>query len=254
MQAGSGTVVGRTLSQRRPTEHLRLLRVATEEPIPFKAGQFTKIGFPGPDGGRDLMRSYSFVNPPGAGFCEFCYSVLPQGGNLTPQLDRLEAGDELLVSTRPSGFLVLEEIPSADNIFFVATGTGIGPFLSIMDTADPWQRFRRVVLVHGVARAADMAYRDRISELAAAHPQQFSFVSLVTREDHAGSLRMRIPQALADGHIESACQASLDVRTCQFMLCGNPDMVRQTSAWLAERGFARNRRSAPGNVTIEKYW
>ena len=255
MQADPGTVVARTLGQRRITEHLRVLQVATAQPLVFRAGQFTKIGFPGKGGERALMRSYSFVNPPGVDFCEFCYSVLPEGGNLTPRLDRLEKGDELLVSTKPAGFLVLAEIPPADNMFFVATGTGIGPFLSIMDTDEPWQRFRKVVLVHGVARAADMAYRDKIGQLAADHPKQFCSASLVTREQHPDSLRMRIPQAFADGRIQEIAGLDLDVRSCsQFMLCGNPDMVRETSAWLAGQGFARNRRSAPGNVTIEKYW
>ena len=254
MQAGPGTVVARTLSQRRITEHLRVLRVALEQPLSFKAGQFTKVGFPGRAGERDLMRSYSFVNPPGADFCEFCYSVLPEGGNLTPLLDQLDPGDELLVSTRPAGFLVLEEIPPAENIFFTATGTGIGPFLSIMDSAEVWQRFKKVVLVHGVARAADMAYRDKVAQLAASHPEQFCLASLITREEHADSLQMRIPQAFAAGRIQEIARVELDVRTCQFMLCGNPDMVKETSAWLAGQGFARNRRSAPGNVTIEKYW
>ena len=254
MQADSGTVVARTLSQRRITEHLRVLRVATDEAIAFKAGQFTKIGFPAAEGERPLMRSYSFVNPPGADCYEFCYSILPEGGNLTPQLDRLAEGDELLVSTRPAGFLVLEEIPQADNIFLVATGTGIGPFMSIMDTDEPWQRFKKVVLAHGVARSADMAYRAKLDELAAKYPDQFKLVTLVTREQHPGSLNMRIPQAFAAGKIQQIAGVSLDPANCQFMLCGNPAMVKETSAWLAEQGLPRNRRSAPGNVTIEKYW
>ncbi len=254
MQASPHTVVGRVVAQHRPTEYLRRLLVETDEQIGFKAGQFTKIGFPGEEGERDLMRSYSFVNPPGASAYEFCYGVLTEGGNLSPRLDRLGPGDELLVSTRPAGFLVLEELPPAKHVFFLATGTGIGPFLSIMATPEPWRRYDKVVLVHGVANAADLAYLDDVTQLGRQHPERFAFLPLVTREDHAGSLRMRIPQALAAGKVAECAGVELSPAECQFMLCGNPDMIKETTALLADRGFPRHRRSAPGNVTIEKYW
>jgi ferredoxin/flavodoxin---NADP+ reductase len=142
---------GRVVGQTRWTDRLCSLQVRA--PLgPFAAGQFTKLALD--VGGERVARPYSLVNAPGAELLEFYYNVVP-AGPLSPRLAALAAGDAVHVAPNPAGFLVLREVPEADNLWLVATGTGLGPFLSILRTDAPWQRFARVTLVHATRTAAD---------------------------------------------------------------------------------------------------
>lgn len=246
----SAWLEGRVAGQTRWTERLFSLRV--EAPFGrFEAGQFTKLALE-VDGER-IARPYSLVNPPDAGPLEFYYNVVPDGP-LSPRLAALGAGDAVQVAPNPAGFLVLREVPQAENLWLVATGTGLGPFLSILRTGAPWQRFRRVTLVHATRIAADQAYREIISETARMHPDQFGFVSFVSREAAPDALAGRVPEAIRDGRLERAAQAELSAARSHVMLCGNPAMVTDVTATLAERGMAKHRRRAPGHITVETYW
>ncbi len=243
---------GTVVSQRKVTDVLRILEVEVPSELGFVAGQFTKIGLP-EDGGGSLMRAYSFVNSPGQSPHEFYYDVLRSGGNLTPRLDSLSAGDELLVSERVNGLLHLENLPEGESLFLVASGTGIGPFLSILGTDAPWERFGKVVLVWSVRNREDMVYLDRIEAVAGDRGGQFAYLPIVTRESAEGMSSKRVTEALRDGELERAAGAEVGPGS-QFLLCGNPAMVQDMSDLLKDRGLERNRRSRPGNVTIEKYW
>lgn len=247
-------VASKVLDHQRHTEALRVLRVARPPGLDFVAGQFTKIGFALPEQPRPLMRAYSFVNAPQEEALEFCYDVLPEGGNLTVLLDKLQAGDELLVSTRPNGLLVLDNLPAGETLFLVATGTGIGPFVSILGQGEgaAFARFARIVLVYSGRYFADLVYHQRLAELAAGR-EQLSYLPLVTREQAQGCPRMRVTEALAAGELARLAAGPIDA-SCQFMLCGNPAMVQDMCELLGKMGLERNRRSKPGNVTIEKYW
>jgi ferredoxin--NADP+ reductase len=168
-------------------------------------------------------------------------------GPLSPRLARLKAGDALYVAPNPAGFLVLREVPEADTLWLVATGTGIAPFLSILRTDEPWRRFKRVVVVHAVRQARELTYR----EVIAATPA--NYVTFVSREAHPGALAGRIPAALHDGRLEAAAGVKIDARS-HFMLCGNPQMLRDTTAALVARGLRKHRRRAPGHITVESFW
>ena len=154
-----GTVLGQT----RWTE--RLLSLKVDAPLHmFEAGQFGKLALGALDArGERIARPYSFVNPPGQAPLEFYYGVVPEGP-LSPLLAQLKPGDRIFLSPRPAGFLVLPEVPDAENLWLISTGTGIGPFLSILRTEEPWTRFRRVVLVH----AARHAVRARTAQIKVA--------------------------------------------------------------------------------------
>jgi ferredoxin--NADP+ reductase len=175
------------------------------------------------------------------------------GGPLSPALARLEAGDALFVADNPSGFLVLSEVPPAEDLWLVATGTGIAPFLSILRGDAPWRRYRRVILVHGVRHAQELVYREMIAELLRVHPGILSYVPFVSRESAPGALEGRIPAAIRDGRLEAAAAAIAPERS-QFMLCGNPDMLKDATAALVERGLRKNRRRTPGQITVESFW
>ena len=262
-------IEGRVVGQRRWTQTLRSITVACA-PIRFEAGQFTRIGLM--VDGEVLARAYSFVNAPGDETCEFYYVIVPDGP-LTTRLAALEAGDAILVSRQPAGFLVMSEVPDVLNeavtgkppgtaegqgsLWMLSTGTGMGPFLSILATDEPWRRFSTVVLAHGVRHVADLAYGERIMALKSAYGAQFRHVPLLTRDAPSmrpGSLAGRIPDAIRSGALERAAGVPLSAPASRVMLCGNPGMVAESVAALAERGMKKHRRREPGQILLENYW
>jgi ferredoxin--NADP+ reductase len=193
------------------------------------------------------------VNAPDDPALEFYGIVVPQGP-LSPRLALLETGQRLFVAPNPAGFLVLSEVPAARALWLVSTGTGIAPFISMLRAGTPWQRFERVVLVHAVRHARELVYQMDIEQARALHGPRFKYVSVVSREDAEGSLRGRIPALARGGRLEAAAGLKLAPESSQVMLCGNPDMLKDTTAALAERGMRKNRRRTPGHITAESFW
>ena len=241
---------GRVVGQKRWTDRLCSLQVAASLGR-FEAGQFVKLALDA--GGERIARPYSLVNPPGAEPMEFYYNVVAQGP-LSPRLAALAAGDAVHVAQNVAGFLVLAEVPEAQNLWLIATGTGLGPFLSILRTETPWQRFREVVLVHATRLAAEQAYGEVLSAIGAARGERFRRVAVVSRERAPGALEGRIPAAIVDGRLERAARTELSAARSHAMLCGNPAMVTDVTAALGARGMRKHRRRAPGHITVETYW
>jgi ferredoxin--NADP+ reductase len=239
-------LAGRVVENRHWTGTLFSLRVEAPA-LAFEAGQFVRIGLE-----ETLVRAFSFVNPPQDPVLEFFGVVVPEGP-LSPRLERLRAGERLLVGANPAGFLVLREVPDCETLWLVSTGTGLAPFLSILRTEAPWQRFRNVVLVHAARQARELVYRETIENILRAE-RSFRYVTFVSRESAPGSLAGRIPAAIRDGRLEQAAGVALDAATSHVMLCGNPQMLRDATAALAERGMRKHRRRAPGHITVESFW
>ena len=236
---------GTIVENRHWTESLFSLRL-TGPKLDFQAGQFVRIAL---DIDRErVARAFSFVNPPHDPVLEF-YGVIVPEGPLSPRLARLKAGDVLHVASNPAGFLVLREVPDCETLWLVATGTGIAPFLSILRTEAPWQRFRNVVLVHAARYGKELVYREIIEKLPG-----LRHVSFVSRERHPGALEGRIPAAIADGRLEKAAGVALDPSSSHVMLCGNPQMLTDAQAALAARGMRKHRRRNPGHITVESFW
>lgn len=243
-------VAGRVTGLRYWTGQLLSLRV--EAPVdPFRAGQFTRIAL---DIGEErVARPYSYVNPPEERPLEFYFITVP-GGPLTARLAALEPGAGIWVSPRPSGMLTLAEVPESDHLWLLSTGTAIGPFLSILRTAEPWGRFSRVVLVHAVRNAVELAYQDLIADVARDRAGQFAYVPFVSRENTGFAIRGRIPDAIRDGRLEQRAGLTIGAGHSQVMVCGNPAMVEDTLAVLEARGLRRNKRKQPGQISVETYW
>jgi len=197
-----------------------------------------------------IARPFSIVNKPEDPVLEFYGIVVPEGP-LSPRLAELEAGESLLVASNPAGFLVLSEVPDAETLWLVSTGTGIAPFLSILRTEAPWRRFRNVVLVHAVRHARELVYQDMIRKIS--KENALRYVTFVSRETAPGSLAGRIPAAVRDGRLETSAGLALDERS-HVMLCGNPDMLKDASRALVERGLRKHRRRNPGHITVESFW
>jgi ferredoxin/flavodoxin---NADP+ reductase len=236
---------GRVVENRHWTESAFSLRVEAPR-LSFQAGQFVRIALE-----ESLARPFSFVNPPHDPLLEFYGIVVPEGP-LSPRLARLRAGERLLVASNPAGFLILPEVPPAQTLWLVSTGTGIAPFLSILQTEEPWRRFRDVVLVHAVRHARELVYQDAIGQISKAHALRY--VTFVSREAAPASLSGRIPAAMRDGRLEKAAGVALDAQTSHVMLCGNPDMLKDAQGALAERGLRKHRRRNPGHITVESFW
>jgi len=247
-------VEGRVAGNRRWTDRLHSLEVEAPA-VEFIAGQFARLALPAPPDAKEPMlgRPYSFVNPPDAPKHEFYFNVVPEGP-FSPRLAALAIGDPIWLGPRANGFFSVGEVPAADALWCISTGTGIGPFLSILRTAEPWEKFARVVLVHAVRIAEDLTYQDVIGGVARTHAGAFAYVPVVSRELHPGALPGRIPALIADGRLESRAGLVLSPENSHAMLCGNPAMVDDVQIALAQRGMRRHRRKEPGHVTLETYW
>lgn len=218
---------------------------------PYQAGQFAKIGLE--LDGEIVGRPYSLVNAPETSPLEFYYIEVADGP-LTSALVKLNPGDTILVAPRANGFMILDEVPQSRHLWLIATGTGVGPFLAMLATEKPWQRFEQVVLVYAVRTLSELNYQERIAQVQAAHPEQFVFIPFVSREVTDFALPGRIPQSMLDGRLEARAGIRISAEDSQVMLCGNPQMVEDVSKVLIERGLKKHRRKDPGQITVENYW
>jgi ferredoxin--NADP+ reductase len=241
---------GRVVKLLQWTDELYSLQVKAAV-APFIAGQFTRIART--IDGEIIARPYSFVNAPDNPLLEFYFITVPMGP-LTHELINLKAGDGILVAPRAAGFFTLKELPDAESLWMLATGTAIGPFLSILGTREVWERFRRIVLVHSVRMARELTYQDTLRGLLEGHPEQLQVIPMVSRERVDYALGGRVTQAIEDGRLEVRTGLSLNAETSQVMICGNPAMVHDTTHLLEARGLRKNRRREPGHITTELYW
>ena len=232
------------------TENLYSLKIDADVDS-FTAGQFTSLALD-IDGER-IARPYSYLSAPDERPLEFFFYTAT-GGVLSNAMLDLEAGDSIWLKRKSNGFFTLSEVPDSRDLWMFGTGTGIAPFFSILKTEEPWQRFEKVVLIHGVRTGADLRYRELIEDVQASRGDRFLFKAFVTREDVPGTYRGRIPGAIADGSLEEMCGIQLSPEDSQIMLCGNPDMVKDAVRVLKDRGFTKNRRRTPGQITVENYW
>ncbi len=230
----------------------RLVSLQFEADIaPFKAGQFLRCGLD-IDGDR-VGRAYSLVNAPGEHPFEIYFNIVA-GGQLSPRLATLEVGDAFWTHETSNGFLVLDEVPNVPDLWLLSTGTAIGPFISMLKTAEIWQRFEHVVLVHAVRTAEELSYSEFINNMLKVHTEKFHFVPFISREQVVNSIHGRIPAAITNLQLEKRVGLALNADRSHVMLCGNSGMIETTRNALAERDMIRHRRSVPGHVSTEKYF
>ncbi|MEN8206166.1 MAG: ferredoxin--NADP reductase [Pseudomonadota bacterium] len=243
-------IEGKVVNLRRWTDELYSVQVAADI-APFTAGQFTRLALE--IDGEMVARPYSFVNGPDNPVHEF-YFILVKGGPLSHELIKLKPGDTLFLAPRGAGFFILSEVAEANTLWMLSTGTALGPFLSILTTADVWQRYPNIVLVHAVRTAGELTYGDEIRALLERHSEQLQFIPFVSREDADSAIRARVPAAIEDGRLEQRAGIRITAGDSQVMICGNPAMVSDTVAVLEGRGMKKNKRRDPGQITTEQYW
>lgn len=236
----------------------RLFSFATERApqLRFENGHFVMIGLEVE--GKPLLRAYSIASPNYAEELEFL-SIKVDEGPLTSRLQHIREGDEVLVGRKPVGTLVLTDLHPGRNLYLFSTGTGLAPFLSIIRDPLAWERFERVILVHGVRQVSDLAYRDYLTDGIREDPYLgemiragFHYYPTVTREpfEHQG----RITALLEDGTIERDLGLPrLDPQQDRAMICGSMALLKDLSAVLDERGFAVSpQQGEMGDYVIER--
>ena len=243
-------IEGKVVRLRQWTSELYSVQVEADI-APFTAGQFNRLALE--IDGEMVARPYSFVNGPDNPLHEF-YFITVKDGPLTAELIRLQTGDSLYLAPKAAGFFILSEVPDAEILWMLSTGTAIGPFLSILSTDEVWQHFSNIVLVHAVRTAEELVYQDVIRDLVEAHSDQLQFIPFVSRQETDFAIRERVPIAIENGSLEERAGLKLTPENSQVMICGNPAMVRDTQGMLETRGLKKNRRRDPGHITTEQYW
>ena len=209
---------------------------------------------------EDIFRAYSIVSSPFDEVLEFFSIVIPDGA-FTSQLQHLEVGDELLLNTMPFGFLTLARYqkPLPKDLWLLATGTGLAPFLSMLQDLQTWEDYEHIILAYSARSIEELAYIDKIESLQedfgslVDNPAKLIFIPIVTREPVEGALTERLPKLLLDGTLQARAGIALDIDSTHVMLCGNPDMVEDTKEALKTLGLVMNRRGE-GNIAVENYW
>lgn len=245
------------LSLHRWHDKLLSFRLSRPDAYRFTPGQFARLGLPLENGGR-VWRAYSMTSADWDEHLEF-FSIVVPDGLFTSRLAQLKAGDEVLLDSKANGFFTVDRLPDGQDLWLLATGTGLAPYLSILHQPEVWQRFERILLVHCVREAGELAYRDEIAALRGhplwqEHGDKLRYLPVVTRETVPGALGERIPAMLASGALAQAAGAALTPEGSRFMICGSPAMVEDTHRQLMKMGFRLSRLSQPGHLVLENGW
>lgn len=246
--------VEKVLSVHRWAHNLFSFTMTRPAHFKFTAGQFARIGLM--VNGELVVRAYSVVSSPFDENLEFFSIVVPDGA-FTSNLQHLEIGDELYLDKTAYGYLTLAryQLPLAHDLWLLATGTGLAPFLSMLQDFETWTKYQHIHLIYSVRSTAELAYVDRIQEIAESFGEGhtgFKFIPIITRDPNA-TLHDRLPVLIENGELEKVVGLSLNPATSHVMLCGNPQMVEDTKDALKQRGLTMNRRGE-GNIAVENYW
>jgi ferredoxin--NADP+ reductase len=247
----------RILWKRQWTPRLLSFRLNRQPGYRFVPGQFARLGVRKPNGGL-VWRAYSIVSAPWDDHLEF-YSIIVPDGQFTSVLSALNEGDEVLIEKQAYGFLTTSRFADGRDLWMLATGTGLAPFLSILQDEETWRRFERLVLVHGVRDYPDLTYQDEIAALRS-HPlwadrgNRLTYQPVLSRSPHDGALPGRIPALLDDGSLEARIGLAITPGHSRIMVCGNPAMVEDTHRALIAKECRLSRLAAPAQIAVENGW
>lgn len=255
--------------------NLMILRVEADgELFDFEPGQYCVLGLP-PEArrietGREdppiaekkrtqmIRRAYSIASSSRLKeYLEFYVSLVHSGG-LTPRLFALGEGDRIWLSPKATGLFTLNQVPAYADLFLLATGTGLAPYVSMIrtDLLDPTHR-RRIVIAHGARHSFELGYRAELETLARRF-DNLIYIPSISRPDEEESWSGEtgyLQHQLAEGRLEELAEVALSPASSHVFLCGNPDMIDAAVAILARRGFSEwSRKNPEGQVHMEKYW
>ncbi len=222
----------------------------------FRNGHFVMLGLPVE--GKPLMRAYSVASANHDEHLEF-FSIKVPDGPLTSRLQHLKPGDEVMVGRKPVGSLVLDDLRPGRNVYLLSTGTGLAPFMSIIRDPETYERFEKVVLIHGVRWVSELAYADLITQqlpedefLGEMVRDKLVYYPTVTREPFRN--QGRLTEVIESGRLfADTGLPPLDPKLDRAMICGSAAMLKDTSAMLDARGFQISpRQGEQGDYVIER--
>ncbi|MCC2644374.1 MAG: ferredoxin--NADP(+) reductase [Burkholderiales bacterium] len=240
------------------TDHLFSFRTTRNESFTFIPGQFARLGVDKEDG-TIVWRPYSIVSADYDEELEF-YSIIVPDGEFTQRLKNLNVNDNIYVDKTNYGLLTTDRFEKGKDLWFLSTGTGLAPFISIMYDFTIWEQYDKVILVHCVRNKEELAYQELINGFftheyyAEMVKNKLIYVKIITREDNGANLYGRITELLKNNQLEQYVNTNINVLDSRIMICGNPEMVDDTRKILAERGLVISRRGKPGNMAVENYW
>jgi len=221
----------------------------------FKNGHFIMIGLE--QEGRPLMRAYSIASANYEEELEF-FSIKVSDGPLTSQLQKIKVGDEILMSRKPTGTLLIDHLIPGRNLYLVSTGTGLAPFMSIIKDPETYEKFDKVILTHGTREVSELAYQELIQSELPSHEyfgdqisDQLIYYPTVTREPYKN--QGRITELLDSGKLaQDIGLPPINLEDDRFMICGSPSMLKDTCSILNIRGFKEARHGDLGHYVIER--
>ena len=251
----SGFYEATVLSVHHWTDRLFSFTTTRDASFRYQSGQFAMIGLE--VDGRPLMRAYSMVSPHYEDTLEFLSIKVPDGP-LTSRLQHVKPGDAILIGRKASGTLLTQNLLPGRRLYRLGTGTGLAPFMSIVQDPEVYERFDKVILVHGCREVRELAYQDRLSKDLHEHEylgelvaEQLAYFPTVTREPFVN--QGRIPELLeSEAFFAQLGVPKPDLETDRFMLCGSPAMLKDTVRVLEEAGFTEGNMSHPGHYVIER--
>lgn len=244
------------LSVRHWNDTLFSFTTTRDTALRFRNGQFVMIGLE--VNGKPLMRAYSIASPNYDETLEFL-SIKVENGPLTSRLQHLKVGDPLIVSRKPTGTLVVDDLKPAKNLYLIGTGTGLAPFMCLVRDPDVYERFEKVVLVHGVRRVSDLAYHDYLTQELPQHEflgelvrEKLIYYPTVTREPW--QYQGRVTDLIENGKLcRDIGLPDLNPETDRVMICGSPMLLTDLCAILDQRGFQISPHiGTPGDYVIER--
>ncbi|MEM8873713.1 MAG: ferredoxin--NADP reductase [Planctomycetota bacterium] len=254
------------------TPELCVIRVAPEkgEAPDFLPGQYATLGLPPAEDdteqqakkglGRFWLRPYSIASPPSERrFLEF-YVALVEDGAFTPKMWALQEGDGLWMGPKCKGTFTMEHLPRDQHIVTISTGTGLAPFMSMLNHYRGQDRWKTYTVIHGTRKCNDLGYRRELEAVVGDDPT-VRYIPTCSREpDEPGNdwkgLRGRVNVAIETKNFRQFAGIDLDPADCQVFLCGNPQMIEDIEHDLHQRGFTtyQKKNNPDGNIHHEKYW
>lgn len=243
------------LSVHHWTDNLFSFTTTRDSSFRFRNGEFTMIGLK--VGEKPLLRAYSVASANYEENLEF-FSIKVPDGPLTSRLQHLKEGDQIIVSRKATGTLVIDNLTDGRNLYLIGTGTGLAPFLSVIKDPETYERFEKVVLLHGCRHVRELAYGELITEKL---PQdemigdmirnQLIYYPTVTRDPFRN--RGRITDLITSGKLfEDISLPQLDAAKDRVMMCGSPALLLDTKKLLEDRGFVEGNHGEPADFVVEK--
>jgi ferredoxin--NADP+ reductase len=244
------------LSVHHWTDRLFSFTTTRDTALRFSNGHFTMIGLR-LEGGKPLLRAYSIVSANYEDHLEFL-SIKVQDGPLTSKLQHIQVGDKIVVGKKPTGTLLIDYLLPGKNLYLFGTGTGLAPFLSIVRDPATFEKFEKVILVHGVRQVAELAYHDYLTQDLPEHEflgemisEQMLYYPTVTREPFRN--QGRITDLIESGKLQADLGLpKFDPATDRAMMCGSPALLKDLKALLEHRGFLEGNTTKQGDFVVER--